>query len=146
GLTSSNTDFWFDVVAFYHSIELGDWLPWDAPYWYTYDIAHPAYDFNDPAGYVGGPYGGIPMWDDVDGNHIPVTYDLSSYAEPPGILLLHHHNSETAEVGRAEVVQIERSNELDAIVSKTVDNDTPAEGNTVTFTITVDNDGPAPLQ
>jgi uncharacterized repeat protein (TIGR01451 family) len=56
-----------------------------------------------------------------------------------GALLLHHHNS----VGkRAEVVLLDSAQSADLGITKTVNNPTPAAGGTVTFTITVTNNGP----
>lgn len=145
GLSAANTDFWFDVRAFSDFFE-GDWLPEAAPYWYTYDIANPAYSFNDAAGLAGGPYTGVPTWDDLDGNFIPVDYTVAGLTDLPPILLLHHHNAADASVGRAEVVQVLRGTEMDAVVTKSVDDETPAEAATVTFEITVANSGPGILQ
>ncbi|MFN8449355.1 MAG: S8 family serine peptidase [Anaerolineae bacterium] len=64
GLADGNTDFQFDVLAL-SSFFFADYLPSDPPYWFTYDVANPTYYFNDANGLAGGPYLGIPIWDDV---------------------------------------------------------------------------------
>ncbi len=145
GLTASNTDFQFDILStedFFLDAGQYDWVP---ATWFQYDVAHPAYEFGDASGFVGGPYLGPSIWDDTDGNAIPVGYDVTGLADLPPILLLHHHNAADAEVGRAEVVQVERTSDMDGSMIKTVDNDVPAEGDTVTFTIELGNNGPGPL-
>lgn len=142
GLTGANTDFQFDVLALSH-FYFGDWLPDVAPYWITYDIASPTYSFTDVSGLAGGPWWGISMWNDLNGNFVPVDYDLTAWgAGPyPSILLLHHHNA--ANVGRAEVITVEASTDVAIDLIKEVDNDRPDIGDTVTFTITAVNQGPA---
>ncbi len=145
GLTAANTDFQFDVLAEENFNDANGTYDWVPSTWYTYDVAHPAYDFLDAAGFIGGPYLGAPIWNDTDGNAIPVTYDVTGLADLPPILLLHHHNAADAEVGRAEVVQVERTGDMDGKLIKTVDNAVPAEGDAVTFTIELGNNGPGPL-
>jgi len=83
------------------------------------------------------------MWNDLDGNYIPLDYNLTSFgAGPyPDILLLHHHNAGAD--NRAELVPVVLSNDDEIDVEKTVDNDEPAPGDTVTYTITATNNGPA---
>ncbi|MFN8531132.1 MAG: S8 family serine peptidase [Anaerolineae bacterium] len=146
GLTTGNTDFQFDVLASSAFIT-GDWLPIDPPYWYSYDVANPTYEFNDSYGIAGGPFPGVSMWFDLDGNSIPVGYDVTGLTDPlPPILLLHHHNSADATVGRAELVQVERTTNMDGMMTKTVNNDAPTEAQTVTFTLTVSNNGPGVVE
>ena len=142
GLAPGNGQFRFNVQAF-SSFYYGDLLP--ASGWYNYDIANPAYSFDDASGDFGGPYAGIPMWGDYNGGSIPVDYNVTGLSPLPSILLLHHHNAASATVGRAEVVTVQRSTQVDAAVTKTVDNDAPAENATVTFTVDLDNNGPGVL-
>ncbi len=146
GLSAANTDFDFDILAS-ASFETGDWVPVTPPYWYSYDIANPTYEFSDSYGIAGGPFLGAPMWFDLDGNAIPVGYDVTGLSEPlPPILLLHHHNAADAGVGRAEIVQVERTTDMDGVMTKSVDDDAPAEAQTVTFTVTVSNTGPGVVE
>ncbi len=146
GLSAANTNFDFDILAS-SSFVTGDWVPVTAPYWYSYDIANPTYEFNDSYGVAGGPFLGAPMWFDLDGNAIPVGYDVTGLSDPlPPILLLHHHNAADAGVGRAEIVQVERTTDMDGVMTKTVDDDAPAEAQTVTFTVTVSNTGPGVVE
>ena len=145
GLSATNTDFQFDVLSL-SSFEIADVLPLEEPLWLTYDVAASPLDFTDGVGFIGGPYLGAPLWDDTDQNIVPVTYALDPSPEPlPQILLLHHHNAKGASVGRAEVVSLERTTQLDGSVLKGVDDDVPTEGDTVIFTISVISNGPGPL-
>lgn len=143
GLSPSNTDFNFDVLAL-GVFFFGDWLP---ATWFHYDVANPIYDFEDPNGYDGGPYLGVPTYFDLDGGQIPVDYNVAGQSEPlPPILLLHHQNARSSAVGRAELVQVDRTTDMDGGIFKTSTNDIYSVGNNVTFNIEVDSYGPAPLE
>ncbi len=84
GLTDANATFDFYVVTFARDSETGD--PVDVSDVYTYNAAAPAVDTT-------GGYSGIPLYYDLDGESIPVSYN-SAYTENgiKGVLLLHHHN------------------------------------------------------
>ncbi|GAB4311455.1 MAG: hypothetical protein Kow00117_04620 [Phototrophicales bacterium] len=144
GLTTTNTDFQFDVLAL-SSFFFADWLPDTSPFWISYDITTPAYVFNDLNGIFGGPYLGSGLWDDLDGYQIPVDYDVTGLPNPlPSILLLHHHNGEP--INRPQVVQVVRTTQTDGGVIKSVDDDVPTEGQTITFDIEIYNNGPGPVE
>ncbi len=86
-------------------------------------------------------YPGAPIWQDVNGQSVPVRYDWSVYEgpNPPCVLLLHHHNVPAL---RAETVCLQANVTHDVGVTKTVDNATPNEGDLVVYTITATNNDP----
>lgn len=119
GLSATNTDFQFDMLTL-KNFWYADLLPTTDPFWFSYDVVAPTYSFSDVAGQVGGPYLGPTMWNDLDGNAIPVDYDVTAYGEGPfpPILLLHHHNGGLG--NRAELV--------DVVLAGTVQDPTDSEG------------------
>jgi uncharacterized repeat protein (TIGR01451 family) len=132
-------DYWIDTEGYDFAAAI-DRVP-DAGV-LTYDPSAPTYYFNDLSGLTGGPYSGIPLYNDLDGNAVPVDYDLSAFGTGPypPVLLFHHHNATAAR--RAELVQVQLSNGADLQIDKTVSDNTPDEGDTITFTVTLTNNGP----
>ncbi|MEA2576148.1 MAG: hypothetical protein QOH93_3446 [Chloroflexia bacterium] len=77
----------------------------------TYDIANPGLDFT-------GGLTGIPMYNDLPGNTIPVTYNAANYAANGdlGVLLLHHYNLAG---NRAQVIPVGAENTATATTTAT---------------------------
>ena len=137
GAWDYNFDFWVDTNTW----DLG---PLDITDTASYDIINAPYSFNDLAGTFGGPYTNMPVWGDLNDDALPVDYYLPGYAngDPlPDIMLIHHQNS--ADAGRVQILSAEFTDRADVGIEKTVDNAEPGEGDTITYTVTVTNNGPA---
>lgn len=134
GLSDTNTDFQFDFATQVDLTGYYDFTPT-----IQYDITtDEVYNFNDASGTVGGPFPGVPTWFDLDPFALPVDYDFSVF--PPTtapMLLLHHHNDNVAT--RPELVFFDQPT---LVLSKTASPTSVAPGDNVTFTITLENQGP----
>lgn len=106
GLDSTNTDFNFDILTLKNFFII-DWIPYDAPYWFSYDPTTAPYSFNDATNAYGAAYPFLPTYIDAPGNFIPVDYNLSDYvglapegpqlqgtSPYPEIMLVHFHNED----------------------------------------------------
>ncbi|HEX7174663.1 MAG TPA: S8 family serine peptidase [Pyrinomonadaceae bacterium] len=101
---------------------------------YTWDYANPGLDFGNQV-----------LVQDLNGKTIPVTANLTNLTNNGslGALLLHHHNARGT---RAEVVAVDglaTAAVADLGLSLTVNNAAPNAGSTITFTLSVTNNGPA---
>jgi uncharacterized repeat protein (TIGR01451 family) len=86
-------------------------------------------------------FGGDFLDDDLNGSSLPVSWNTANMTANGslGALLLHHHNIAGK---RAEVVLLDTAQRADLAITKTASSATPAVGGTVTFTLTVTNNGP----
>jgi subtilisin family serine protease len=107
-MTTSNTVFNYRIetyTKFFPTAE-GEEGPIDTTDWMTYDYANPGLDFT-------GGENGVPMYYDVPGNSIPVTYDEAAFEANGslGALLLHHYN---VKGDRAQVLGVFTEGQLTA--------------------------------
>ncbi|MGI8835323.1 MAG: S8 family serine peptidase [Pyrinomonadaceae bacterium] len=100
---------------------------------YTWDYLNPGLDFGTQV-----------LVQDLNGKAMPVTANLTNLTNNGslGALLLHHHNTRGT---RAESVGVQglAAPLADLGLALTVDNASPTAGSTVTFTLSVTNNGPA---
>jgi len=141
GLSGADTDIDFSIFS---AAELRFSQPdaFDFTPTLTYDPLTSPVSFQDLGGSQGGPFPGMSWYPDFDGGFVPVDYDLSLVdpANPPRILLLHHHNGSGQ---RAEVVTLTTGNVADLTARVQVDNPVPQEGDSIFFAMQADNVGPA---
>jgi uncharacterized repeat protein (TIGR01451 family) len=80
--------------------------------------------------------------EDLNGNTLPVSWNTANMTTngTQGALLLHHHNGSSGT--RGEVVLLDTAQRADLAITKSVAPTNPTLGQTVTFTITVTNNGP----
>jgi len=128
GLTDADADFDFWVASWY----LDDTLV-DVSDVMTYDPTRQGLDFT-----AGGP---APFWF-TSGAGFLVEWDWSVYQgpNPPCALLLHPINVDAL---RAETLCFEVQAAYDLGLTMTVSDPTPAEGDTITYALTVTNNDPA---
>ncbi|MDQ5826504.1 MAG: S8 family serine peptidase [Chloroflexota bacterium] len=102
---TSNTRFNYRVETYTKFFGIGD-DPIDSTGWLTYDYANPGLDFT-------GGVKGLPMYNDLPGNSIPVTYDEAAFDANGslGALLLHHYN---VKGDRAQVLGVFTADEITA--------------------------------
>jgi uncharacterized repeat protein (TIGR01451 family) len=135
GFAVNDLDFQYRVKSYIGGV-LVDQVP--ATGFDSYNIASPIYSFNDLTGSSSGPYPKIPTWGALNDAPIPVDYDLTSVsAVTPDILALHHHNG----VNRAELIAVQYVGETDLQITKQVDKPEPNEGEQITFTLQLSNNG-----
>src|SRR6185436_7667618 len=79
--------------------------------------------------------------EDLNGNSLPVTWNTANMATngSVGALLLHHHNKAGQ---RAEVVVLDTAQSADLAITKSVSPPNPTLGQSITYTVTVTNNGP----
>jgi subtilisin family serine protease len=84
GLTSGNSRITYHIETFSRSVDFGQV---DSVGPYTYDIAAPGLEFNNGST-------GVPMYADLAGASIPMSYNLANFQANSslGALLLHHFN------------------------------------------------------
>jgi uncharacterized repeat protein (TIGR01451 family) len=105
-----------------------------------FDVAAGPFTYNWAA--QGLNFGGNFLDDDLNGGTLPVSFDTANMTAngSVGALLLHHHNGRG---NRAEVVPLDSAPTADLAITKTVSPITQTVGGSVTFTLTVTNNGPA---
>lgn len=101
---------------------------------YTWDYANPGLDFGNQV-----------LVQDLNGKTIPVTVNLANLTANGslGALLLHHHNTRGTHAESVAVEGLASSAQADLGLSLTASNTSPNAGSTVTFTLSVTNNGPA---
>ncbi|MDQ3705578.1 MAG: S8 family serine peptidase [Chloroflexota bacterium] len=116
---TANTRFNYRVATLSRFFGTGTGII-DQTDWLTYDPANPGLDFT-------GGIPGLPMYNDLPGNSIPVTYNEAAFQANGslGALLLHHYNTKG---NRAEVLEVFTEGQLTA---------TPTATGTSTSTSTV---------
>lgn len=129
GLTNGAASFDFWVASYYQDgtvLDVSDLMSWD--------VEAQAMDFSDG-------WSGAPTWIDWYGPGwgLVMAYDWSLYTgpNPPCALLMHHNN---VAAGRAEPYCFTVNVATNLSATKTVDNESPDEGDQVVFTVTVSND------
>ncbi len=108
---------------------------------FFYDEAPGPFSWNYAAASQGLNFAGKHLQQDLNGAALPVTWNLANLAAngSRGALLLHHHNAAGT---RAQVVTVEGSPAADLAVAKSMAPASPALGQSVTFTVTVTDNGP----
>lgn len=86
GLTPGDTQFNYSVTTYSRTEGPGGVI--DTTPWLSYDVALPGLDLS-------GGEEGPPLYFDLDGESIPVTFNRAGYTAnaSKGVLLLHHHNA-----------------------------------------------------
>ena len=104
-----------------------------------YDLAAGPFSYNWAA--QGLNFGGDFLDEDLNGNSLPVTWNVANLAANGslGALLLHHHNKSST---RAEVVVLDLAQSADLAVTQTATPPNPTLGQAVTVTLTITNNGP----
>jgi uncharacterized repeat protein (TIGR01451 family) len=106
---------------------------------FHYDEAVGPYTWN--GGAQGLNFGGGTLLQDLNGGSIPVTWNTANMTANGslGALLLHHHNAAGT---RPQVIPLQGTATADLAVTKAMAPVSPSLGQTVTFTVTVTNNGP----
>jgi uncharacterized repeat protein (TIGR01451 family) len=108
----------------------------------AFDLVPGPFSWDYAAASQGLDFSGLTLREEQPGDSLPVTFNLANLAlqGSPGALLLHHHNAEGT---RAQVIPVEGMPSADLALAKTVSPPAPALGQSVTFTVTVFNNGPS---
>jgi uncharacterized repeat protein (TIGR01451 family) len=110
-----------------------------------YNYLNPVYDFaglSDETGALA-PLFDLPVWESVNSEDaLSFNYDFTGLVTPPDLMLFHFHN---APGNRVQILSPAQATEYDLSAVKEVDNEVPTAGDTVTFTLRVQNFGAGPI-
>ena len=140
GLSAGNTNFRYKVETCPGFAPLCSSLEGFAPSDraagpYRWDYANPGLDF-----------GAQVLVQDLAGQSIPVAINRTNLDTNGslGALLLHHHNTRGTRAEAVAVDGLTTAASADLGLNLTVDNAAPTAGSTITFTLSVTNNGPSP--